>query len=168
MDSMLTRMQGAMAIQGQLVNTGAILALYQHQLAKRVDEDVAEEDQQVSSLLVKLVKEQAVAMGRAMASLWMVRRHPWLSQSRLQGEDRACLLRLPVVPSALFGPDANRMLQQAQDARRYAREMTGMLRQSRERQVSSTSQAGSRQLASGDLRVRLEANRRGRGRRGQR
>ncbi len=58
--------------QGQLVNTGAILALYQRQLAKQLEEggsDLAAEVQQVSLLLVKLMKEQAVATGRAMASL---------------------------------------------------------------------------------------------------
>ena len=170
MDTMLTRMQGAMAVQGQLVNTGAILALYQRQLAKQFNEDVAGEAQQVSSLLVKLIREQAVATGRAMASLWMVRRHLWLSQSQLQGEDRACLLRLPVAPSALFGPDASKLLQQAQDARRCAREMSSVLRQCRE-QRASTSQPGAHRLASGapaDLRVQLEANRRSRGKGGQR
>ena len=84
----------------------------------------------MSSLLAKLMKEQAVVTGRALASLCMVRRHLWLSQSQLQGEDRACLLRLPVVPSAMFGPDAKVMLQQAQEAvymllaKRATREVT--------------------------------------------
>ncbi|XP_053190141.1 uncharacterized protein LOC128373962 [Scomber japonicus] len=130
MDAMLNKLHGAMAIQGRLVNTGAILALYQRQLASQLggDSNISAEVQQVSSLLAKLMKEQAVATGRALASLCMVRRHLWLSQSRLQGEDRARLLRLPVVPSAMFGPDAKAMLQQAQEARQCAKEMSGMLR----------------------------------------
>ncbi len=52
MDAMLTRMHGAVAIQGQLVNMWAILALYQRQLAKQLEEggsDLAAEVQQVSS-----------------------------------------------------------------------------------------------------------------------
>ncbi len=38
MDAMLARMHGAVAIQGQLVNTGAILALYLRQLAEELEE----------------------------------------------------------------------------------------------------------------------------------
>lgn len=66
-----------------------------------------------------------------MTGLWAVRCHLWLSQSMLQQEDRACLLRLPVEPSAMFKPDASRMLQQAQEARRCACKMSSTLRQSR-------------------------------------
>ena len=72
MHAMLRRIHGAMAIQGQLVNTGDILALYQCQLAKgweQEDSNLAAQMQQVSSFLAKLMKEQAVAAGRAMASL---------------------------------------------------------------------------------------------------
>ena len=34
MDAFLTRMHGAMAIQGQMINTGPILALYELQQTK--------------------------------------------------------------------------------------------------------------------------------------
>ncbi len=97
MDAMLARMHGAVAIQGQLVKTGAILALCQRQekQTEQLEEggsNLAAEVQQVSLLLAKLMKEQVVVTGRAMASLWMVRRHLWLSQSWLQGEDRPVCL----------------------------------------------------------------------------
>lgn len=81
------------------------------------DSDLAAEVQRVSSLLAKLPTV------RAMASLWMVR---WPVTA---GEDQACLLRLP---SAMLGPDANKMLQQAKDACWYAWEMAGVPWQGRE------------------------------------
>lgn len=54
MDAMLNKLHGAMAVQGQLVNTGAILALYQRQLASQLTDNsgLAAEVQQESSLLV--------------------------------------------------------------------------------------------------------------------
>ncbi len=116
------------------------------------------------------MKAQAVATGTAMAFLWMVKRHLWLSQSQFQGEDRACLLRPPVVPSAMFGQDANKMLQEAQDARWCAREMSGMLQQGHGKQISKAPETGPPQQASGaswDPRFRLEENRRGRAKCGQ-
>ena len=36
MDSNLTRVHGVLAIQGQLINTGAILALYQNHLTRQL------------------------------------------------------------------------------------------------------------------------------------
>ncbi|KAJ4921433.1 hypothetical protein JOQ06_021241, partial [Pogonophryne albipinna] len=42
--------------------------------------------------------------------------------SRLQQEDRACLMKLPVEPSAMFGQEASVLLRQAQEARRCTRE----------------------------------------------
>ncbi|KAK0147363.1 hypothetical protein N1851_013231 [Merluccius polli] len=65
-------------------------------------------------------KEQAVAAGKAIASLWVARRHLWLAQSRFQPADRTSLIGLPVEPTAMFGSGALTMLQQAQEARRYA------------------------------------------------
>ena len=101
--------------------------------------DLAAEVQQVSPLLAKLMKEQAVATGMALASLWMVRYHLWLSMS---GEDQVCLHRLPVVPSAMFGPDANNMLQHTQDVHQCAWEMSGMLWQGPEQHVPTAPWAG--------------------------
>lgn len=69
LDSMLARKHGAVAIQGQLANTGAILALYQHQLAEQLGQegaDVADTMYQLSTFLVKLMKEQAT--GRAVVT----------------------------------------------------------------------------------------------------
>lgn len=174
MDAMLAKLHGALAVQGQLVNTGAILTLYQKHLAGRLGEEgadaaaVAAELQQVSSLSVKLVKEQAVAMGRAMASFWVARRHLWLSQSQLGGEDRNCLLQLPIMPSAMFGPNAIDMLKQAQEARRCAREVSTILRQSRGGSYGRTPRGApprTHSVAPDDLRVQLDASRRGRTRR---
>ncbi|KAJ8337200.1 hypothetical protein SKAU_G00384200 [Synaphobranchus kaupii] len=75
------------------------------------------------------LKEQTEATGKAMAIFWTVRRHLWLSQSRLQQEERDCLLRLPIEPSAMFGLNVFKMLQQAQEARHCVREVSGMARQ---------------------------------------
>ena len=180
MDSNLTRVHGVLAIQGQLVNTGAILALYQNHLTRQLGSGapaphLVAELQQVSSLLAKSLKEQAVAAGRALASLWVARRHLWLSQSQLQTDDRSCLLRLPVVPSAMFGPGATAMLEQARDARRCAREMSGVLQSNRSRWVSGAPRAMPRaaapqptQAAPDDLRVQLDTARRSRAGRGRR
>ena len=78
-----------------------------------------------------------MASGRALALLWVARRHLWLSQSQLQTDDQNCLLRLPVVPPAMFGPGTTTMLEETRDARWCAREMSGVLRSSRSRRVIS-------------------------------
>ncbi len=86
-------------------------------------------------------------------------------QSMLQPEDRTCLLKLPVEPSAMFGPDAAKILQQAQEAHRCAHEVSGALRQSREWHWPQP-QPQPHQLeqpqppwSQGDLRGRLDATR---------
>ncbi|XP_073319983.1 uncharacterized protein [Pagrus major] len=66
------------------------------------------------------VKEQAVAAGKVIASLWVARRHLWLMQSRFQPADHTSLTGLPIEPTAVFGSGVLTMLQQAQEARRYA------------------------------------------------
>lgn len=136
MDGMLSKMHKAMAVQTKLANTGAILSLYLRELSRKAQdkEDLStglDEIKQVSSLMAVIMKEQAEAAGKSMSAFWVARRHLWLSQSRLQQEDRDCLSRLPVEPSAMFGPDALRMLQQAQEARRYAKEFSSTLGQRR-------------------------------------
>eukprot|EP00064_Thunnus_orientalis_P016046 superscaffoldBa00003096_g16109 len=70
-----------------------------------------------------VMKEQAEVAGRALASFWVIRCHLWLSQSQLQQGDRDCLLKLLVDPSAMFGPDAARLLQQAWECCCCAREV---------------------------------------------
>ena len=64
-----------------------------------------------------LMKEQAEAAGCALASFWVVRHHLWLSQSQLQQGDRDCLLKVPVEPTAMFGPHVTALIQQAQESR---------------------------------------------------
>lgn len=171
MDGLLERMHGAMAVQTKLANTAAILSLYQRHLVQQLSEEcggqLVEELQQVSSLLPKLMREQGEAAGKALSGLWQARRHLWLSQSQLQPEDRACLLRLPVEPTAMFGPDATAMIQQAQEARRAAREMSSALRQTtgwqevrRPQHVHQQQHQASQ--AQPDLRARLDAGRRSR------
>ncbi|KAJ8364944.1 hypothetical protein SKAU_G00137750 [Synaphobranchus kaupii] len=132
MDTLLSKLQKAVATQERLANTGAILSLYLCHLScgeqgGQGGTEVAEEIILVSSHLSTIMTEQAEAAGRALATFWVVRRHLWLSQSRLQQEDRDCLLKLPVEPSTMFGPDAVRMLQQAQEARRCACKVSGIL-----------------------------------------
>ena len=70
-----------------------------------------------------------MAAGKALSGLWQACHHLWLSQSQLQHEDKACLLRLPVELTAMFGPDGTAMIQQAQEARRAAQGMSNALRQ---------------------------------------
>lgn len=60
---------------------------------------------------------EADAVGAATASFWVAWRHLWLSQSTLQQADHDCLLRLPVDPTAMFGPDVRLPLQEAQESR---------------------------------------------------
>ncbi len=129
MDSLLVRLHEAMAVQTRLANTGAILSLYLRDLSRQVQDDtsVGEELQVASSCLSSVMKEQAEAAGSALASFWVARRHLWLSQSQLQQGDRGCLLKVPVEPTAMFGPHATALLQQAQESRRCAKEVSGDL-----------------------------------------
>ncbi|KAK1903415.1 hypothetical protein KUDE01_006371 [Dissostichus eleginoides] len=97
-----------------------------------------------------------------MAALWLLRRHLWLSQSRLQQEDRACLMKLPVEPSAMFGQEASALLQRAQEARRCAREISRTFGRRRGGCRSSTAQAVYPRQPPEDLRDYLEDSRRSR------
>ena len=132
MDSLLGRMHSAMAAETKLGNTAAILSPYQRHLVQQLSEGggglLVGELQEVPSRLPKLMREQGVAVGKALSRLWQAC-HLWLSQSQFQPEDKACLLRLPVELTAMFGPDAAAMIQQAQEARRAAREISNALRQ---------------------------------------
>ncbi|OON93431.1 MAG: hypothetical protein ATN33_05770 [Epulopiscium sp. Nele67-Bin001] len=122
LDALLAIVHRTVAVQAQLANTWSIIALYQQLLTCELDvrhsADLVSELQLVSSVMAQLMKEQAAAAGKGIASLWVTRRQLWLSQSGLQPEDQSSLLKLPVDPSAMFGPGANAMLQQAQEARR--------------------------------------------------
>lgn len=114
MEAFLAKMHRAIAVQLQLANTGAILSLYQRQITQNLGEDynpqLMEKLRQIAQVLSRLIKVQAEVAGRAMATLWLVRRHLWLSQSRLQQEDRACRMKLPVEPSVMFGQRASALL----------------------------------------------------------
>lgn len=78
---MMDAMAGCMELwqsKGQLIYTEATLAWYQCQLTKQLEQgnsNLTTEVQQLSSLLAKLMRDTAVAAGRTMASLWMVKRH---------------------------------------------------------------------------------------------
>ncbi len=107
------------------------LQLYLNHLLQDLNESLSPENiaelQLVSSTLLRVSNGQATSVGRSTARLWTARWHLWLSQSRLPPADCTSLLGLPVVPSALFGPGAIEMLQQAHDARACAQEMRGFL-----------------------------------------
>lgn len=162
MDSLLLRVHSAFAVQTKLANTAAILTLYLRHLS-RGSEVAMEEVQLVASLLATIMKEQAVAAGRAMAAFWVARRHLWLSQSRLQVADRNSLIGLPIEPSAMFGDNALRLLQDAQAARRYANELSTppTYRQRGRRPRAQLPQAPPTQpgWGPGDLRHQLEYHR---------
>ena len=115
-----------MAVQTKLANTTAIISLYLHHLFHG-EETTMEEIQLVSFLLSLAIKEQVIAAGKAIASLWVARSHLLLAQSRFQPADRRSLMGLPIEPAAMFGSGALTMLQQAQEARRYASELSGQL-----------------------------------------
>ena len=108
----------------------------------------------------------AAVAAKSIASLWVTRRQLWLCQSSLQSEDQSSLLRLPVDPQAMFGPGATGMLQQAQEARRCAREVSGAFAERRRWQGSASSPSPStpagqtQRWGSGDLRATIEAQRR--------
>jgi len=108
MDGSLEKMHGDMAVQTKLANTAAILCLYQRHYVQQFSEEcggqLVEELQQISSLLPKLMREQGEVADKVLSGLWQARCHLWLSQSQLQPEDRACLLRLPVEPTAMRRP----------------------------------------------------------------
>ena len=170
MDSLLAKLHKAIAVQTRLANTGAILSLYLRDLSRRVQHDtgVGEELQMASSCLSSVMKEQAEAAGRALASFWVTRRHLWLSQSQLQQGDRDCLLKVPVEPTAMFGPHATALMQQAQESHRCAKEVSGGLarrvtgsrrpRTSRP-QPAPTPEASTWGQRKRDLRVQLDASR---------
>lgn len=83
-------------LDAMLANTASILALYHRLLTRKLDmgdgAGLTSELQLVSSTMARLMKEQAAAAGKGLASLWVTRRQLWLSQSRLQSEDQNGLL----------------------------------------------------------------------------
>ncbi|CAL8399143.1 unnamed protein product [Arctogadus glacialis] len=129
MESLLGKVHRSTAMQARQANTAAILTLYTHHLAglmqnQPVDASLAREFQSATMCLASVSKEQGVPSGRSLAQLWVVRQHLWLSQSKLQPADRDCLLRVPVEPTSMFGPQAPSLLQQARDRRRCAEEVS--------------------------------------------
>ncbi|CAL8298415.1 unnamed protein product [Boreogadus saida] len=129
MESLLGKLHRSTAMQARLADTAAILTLYTHHLSglmqnQPVDAFLAREVQSATLCLASVSKEQAVASGRSSAQLWVVRGHLLLSQSKLQPGDRDCLLKVPVEPIAMFGPQASSLLQQARDRRRCADEVS--------------------------------------------
>ncbi|KAJ8375887.1 hypothetical protein SKAU_G00064670 [Synaphobranchus kaupii] len=103
MDTLLAKLHRAVATQKRLANTGAILSLYLRHLSRGEQGgqggiEVLEEIILVSSYLFSVIREQAEAAGRALSAFWEVRRHLLLYQSRLQQQDRDCLLRLQFPP----------------------------------------------------------------------
>ncbi|CAL8269390.1 unnamed protein product [Gadus morhua 'NCC'] len=131
-----------------------------------VDASLAREFQSATLCLASVSKEQAVASGRSLAQLWVVRRHLCLSQLKLQPADRDCLLRVPVEPTAMFGPQASSLLQQTRDRRRCADEVSESLgsRGKRARHPGApTPRVASQSVAQAwgprDLRHRLQAPR---------
>lgn len=170
MDSLLTKLHKAMAVQTRLANTGAILSLYPRDLSRRIQDDtsVGEELQTASSCFSSVMKEQAGAAGSDLASFWVVRRHLWLSQSQLQQGDRDCLLKVPVEPTAMFGPHATALMQQAQESCRCAKVSGGLARRvtgSRGPRPSQSPTPEALTWGQGDVRLQLEASRQGRYRR---
>lgn len=179
-DALLAKVHRTISVQAQLANTMSILTLYNRHLTRelevgRVSEQLAAELQLVSSVMAQLMKEQVSVAGRSIASLWVTRRQLWLSQSSLQSEDQNGLLKLPVVPQAMFGPAATAMLQQAHEARQCARDVSGGLARRRkwQRTISASrpppQPSQQQNWRSGDLRATIEAQRyrnRGKGKQG--
>ncbi|CAL8313926.1 unnamed protein product [Boreogadus saida] len=147
------------------------LTLYTHHLSglmqnQPVDASLAREFQSATLCLASVSKEQAVASGHSLAQLWVVRQHLWLSQSKLQPADSDCLLRMPVEPTAMFGPQASSLLQQARDRRRCADEVSESLGHQGKRARCPgapaprvASQSVAQAWGPGDLRHRLQAPR---------
>lgn len=72
-----------MATHTSLANTGAVISLYLCHLSYQVQEgsegsNIVGELQMASSYLSSIMKEQADAAGKAVASFWVIRRHLWL------------------------------------------------------------------------------------------
>lgn len=167
MDVYLGRLHKAVSTQTCLLNTSAILALYMRRLTAQLqqssgDQTVLDNLQGACSSLANVIKEQAEVSGITIASFWTVRRHLWLSQSKLQQQDRDGLLRLPVDPTAMFGPDAMKLLQQAHEGQQCARDMYRSSarrgRGSRPAGAGATvTQSHGSSWGPGDLRPQLEA-----------
>ncbi len=143
-----------------LADPSAILSLY-FRHSCQVQEgsqgsSLVDEHQGASSYLSSVIKEQVEAAGRALAFLWVVRCHLCLSPSSSK------VIETASGSLAMFGPDATKLLQQAQESCRCAREVSGSLsrRYRGSRQVTtSVPQLRPEFPASGpgDLRSQLEA-----------
>lgn len=169
MDVYLGRLHKAISTQTCLLNTSAILALYMRRLTVQLqqspgDQTVLDDLQGACSSLANVIKEQAEVSGITIASFWTARRHLWLSQSRLHQQDRDGLLRLPVDPTAMFGPDAMKLLQQAHEGQQCARDVyRSSARRGRGPRPAAASASASvphshgASWGPGDLRPQLEA-----------
>lgn len=103
------------------------LILYLCDLSRQLQESygVIGELQTVSSGFSSVMKDQAEVAGRALASFWVVKYHLWLSQSQSQLQQGH--RDFPVQPSAMFGQDTTKLLQQTAKCRHYAQEVSGGL-----------------------------------------
>lgn len=69
-------------------------------------------------------EQQTLTAGKGMLSLWVTRRQLHLSRSTMRSEDKGALLKLPVIPTAMFGPGVTTLLQWAQEARQCVKEVS--------------------------------------------
>ena len=81
----------------------------------------------VSEVLVNLARGAAHSSGRSIASLWMARRHLWLTQSKLPEPDRNTLMKLFLNPGFTFGPGAVEMLRRAKESRESKKQREQLL-----------------------------------------
>ncbi len=75
-------------------------------------QDLVIEAVEVSRLLGLLQMDLAQANGQAMASVVSLRRHLWLSQTKLPLPVQRTFMGLPLMPGITFGPGVDAILQQ--------------------------------------------------------
>ena len=75
----------------------------------------------VVDILICGARDQAQALGQAIASLVQARHQVWLAQSKLTPQDCSAVLAAPVVPGEVFGPPSEAALEQSRKTRELMR-----------------------------------------------
>ena len=127
-DGRLCKAYNASAMIARLACSNSLLLVYLEGLLQDLSSTGPAEGSEavvemlcVVDILICGARDQAQALGQAIASLVQARRQVWLAQSKLTPQDCSAVLAAPVVPGEVFGPPSEAALEQSRKTRELMR-----------------------------------------------
>ena len=113
-DSLLSKAYDSAACMARMGNSLSVLLLAQ---SKMLESEPGGELSSVNDVALETFALMSRELGRVMSTLVVARRQVWLAQApKLSDHCRKVLRQLPVVPGQLFGPEADKLLEDRQQS----------------------------------------------------